>query len=164
MAAAMAKTLFSWSGEDTATAAWWRLGAGSTFLFLGFLVLFLYRWMAKWIWGICFLVCSAASDCSVGKKRKKERQHLDGNSGVVEASPINIAPISTGLQPEPLGEVVAPRSPSPSSFSPLPPSRVASPLASWPASIFEGYWRAPIAPPSRPHSSYKAGLKLSVPP
>ncbi|KAG2409371.1 Pentatricopeptide repeat-containing protein [Vigna angularis] len=39
------------------------------------------------------------------KKRPKEREHLDGNSGVVEASPVNIAPISAGLQPQPLGEV-----------------------------------------------------------
>ncbi|KOM35109.1 hypothetical protein LR48_Vigan02g125900 [Vigna angularis] len=99
----MAETLFSWSGEDAAAAAWWRLGAGSAFLFLGFLVLFLCRWIAKWIWGFYFLVCSTASDCSLGKKREKEREHLDG---VVEASPVNIAPISAGLQPQPLGEVV----------------------------------------------------------
>ncbi|KOM30839.1 hypothetical protein LR48_Vigan01g039400 [Vigna angularis] len=47
--------------------------------------------------------CSTASDCSLGKKREKEREHLDG---VVEASPVNIAPISARLQPQPLGEVV----------------------------------------------------------
>ncbi|KOM40656.1 hypothetical protein LR48_Vigan04g085400 [Vigna angularis] len=29
MAATMAETLFSWSGEDAAAAAWWQLGAGS---------------------------------------------------------------------------------------------------------------------------------------
>ncbi|KOM31665.1 hypothetical protein LR48_Vigan01g122000 [Vigna angularis] len=62
-------------------------------------------WMTKWIWGFCFLVCSTTSNCSLGKKRPKEREHLDGNSGVVEASPVNIAPISAGLQPQPLGEV-----------------------------------------------------------
>ena len=36
----------------------------------------------------------------------ERREHLDGNSGVVEASPVHIAPISAGLQPQPLGEVV----------------------------------------------------------
>ncbi|BAT78596.1 hypothetical protein VIGAN_02129400 [Vigna angularis var. angularis] len=39
--------------------------------------------------------CSAAFDCSLGKKREKEREHLDG---VVEASPVNVAPISARLQ------------------------------------------------------------------
>ncbi|KOM49197.1 hypothetical protein LR48_Vigan08g002400 [Vigna angularis] len=37
------------------------------------------------------------------ERREKEREHLDG---MVEASPVNIAPISGGLQPQPHGEVV----------------------------------------------------------
>ncbi|WVZ24794.1 hypothetical protein V8G54_003338 [Vigna mungo] len=106
MAAAMAESLFSWSGEDAATAvtAWWWLGAGSG-----------GGWRLRWQnlfspfffpWVFGFVSLQVHDEMDLEARRDKEREHLDGNNGVVEACRVNIAPISAGLQPQLLEEAI----------------------------------------------------------